>query len=63
MGKNTVHFHCPVNGWDCPYYQDSAIIGGQEEFCLCTLERPYDDCSDFFFNVDPEDYVDYVLDD
>ena len=26
------HFHCPVNGWDCPYYKDSDIIEGKKNF-------------------------------
>lgn len=32
--------YCPVNGWDCPYYQDNE----------CGLEDPYRDCDDFFSN-------------
>ena len=31
------HYHCPVNGWDCPYYKDSEIIEGSEEYCLWIL--------------------------
>ena len=47
------HFHCPVNGWDCPYYKD----GG-----LCTLENPIEECDDFYGmwgDCDPDDYTDY----
>lgn len=51
------HFHCPVNGWDCPYYKDEP-----NHQCLCTLESPIEDCDDFY-NVwgdsDPEEYTDY----
>ena len=25
-----MHYHCPVNGWDCPYYKNSEIIEGNE---------------------------------
>lgn len=57
------HFHCPVNGWDCPYYVDTAILDGQEEHCLCGMGlptaitnldpeveqlNPYEECDDFF---------------
>ena len=24
--KRGMHYHCPVNGWDCPYYKNSEII-------------------------------------
>ena len=57
------HFHCPVNGWDCPYYRDSEIIEGEEEFCLCKMDDPYLDCDDFFTmwaECEPEEYTDYV---
>ena len=30
--------YCPVNGWDCPYWQKD----GQ-----CTIENPAEDCDDF----------------
>ena len=47
------HFHCPVNGWDCPYYKKGE----------CTLENPYENCDDFYAmwgdDVDPEEYTDY----
>lgn len=65
------HYHCPVNGWDCPHYVDSATIEGQEEFCLCGMSfnqhnvcNPYEECDDFFSmwgeDCDPDDYTDYV---
>ena len=46
------HIHCPVNGWDCPYYSDSPIP------CQCTLEDPMNECDDFSVFWDPDD--DYV---
>lgn len=33
--KRGAHYHCPVNGWSCPYYKNNEIIEGEEEFCLC----------------------------
>ena len=35
------HIHCPVNGWDCPYYSNLPIP------CQCKLENPYEECDDF----------------
>lgn len=49
------HIHCPVNGWDCPYYTDE----GQP--CRCLLDDPYNDCDDFAAMWDADD--DYVDDD
>ena len=43
------HFHCPVNGWDCPYYKGEIEINGVTETCVCTLDDPYHDCDDFYF--------------
>lgn len=62
------HYHCPVNGWDCPYYKDSDIIEGVEEFHLCTIDgNPYEECDDFFemYGEDchPDDYTDFVDED
>lgn len=28
---------CPVNGWDCPYYEDG----------VCYVADPVEDCDDF----------------
>ena len=53
--KKKLHIHCPVNGWDCPYYTDE----GQP--CRCTLDNPMDECDDFYAmwgDVDSEDYTD-----
>lgn len=51
------HYHCPVNGWDCPYYSDSPI------HCQCTLENPMYECDDFTAmfgdECEPEDYTCY----
>ena len=56
------HFHCPVNGWDCPYYKSTANVDGKKERCLCTMENPYEECDDFYAsfgdNCKPEDYTD-----
>lgn len=66
MAKRTgKHFHCPVNGWDCPYYKDAVVIDGQEEYCICNIDGdPYEECDDFFdmYGEDchPDDYTDYV---
>lgn len=55
------HFHCPINGWDCPYYKDYD----EKDFnhgCLCTMENPIKECDDFFSmwgDCDPDDYTDY----
>lgn len=61
------HYHCPVNGWDCPHYRDTAVIEGSEEFCLCTIPGdPILECDDFYSmwgDCDPEDYTDYVDED
>lgn len=54
------HFHCPVNGWDCPYYKNSDEKDPNHR-CLCTMENPIEDCDDFFSmwgDCDPEDYTD-----
>ena len=24
--KRGAHYHCPVNGWSCPYYKNNEII-------------------------------------
>ena len=48
------HYHCPVNGWDCPHYKDEP-----KHPCQCTLENPYEECDDFASMYDEdEDYVD-----
>lgn len=49
------HIHCPVNGWDCPYYSDKGHP------CLCTIDDPMKDCDDFAVFWDPDD--DYIDDD
>ena len=53
-GKKMKHYHCPVNGWDCPYYTDDP------QPCMCTLEDPFHDCDDFASMWDEDDdYADY----
>lgn len=57
------HFHCPVNGWDCPYYKDEP-----HHPCVCTMENPYEECDDFIGmydalaegigEINPDDYTD-----
>lgn len=47
------HFHCPVNGWDCPYYTDTP------QPCMCTLEDPFHDFASMWDEDD--DYADYDL--
>lgn len=39
--------YCPVNGWDCPYWQKDGT---------CTIENPIEDCDDFgvFWDKDDE---------
>lgn len=45
------HFHCPVNGWDCPYYMEETLIDGKKESCVCGMTfdkmNPYYECEDF----------------
>ena len=43
------HIHCPVNGWDCPYYTNIPHP------CSCTLENPFEECDDFASMWDEED--------
>ena len=50
---NIKHIHCPVNGWDCPYYTD------EDHPCRCTLEDPLKDCDDFgTFWEEGDDFID-----
>lgn len=47
------HIHCPVNGWDCPYYTN------ENHPCRCTLADPMKDCDDFASMWDEgDDYID-----
>ena len=55
------HFHCPVNGWDCPYFKNETTINRQKETCICTLEDPMSDWDDFYGmwgDCEPDDYTD-----
>ena len=38
--------YCPVNGWDCPYWQKDGS---------CTIGNPIEDCDDFGIFWDKED--------
>ncbi len=52
------HIHCPVNGWDCPYYTDKGHP------CRCALDHPEEECDDFLVFWDPiEDDGDWIDDD
>ena len=52
------HIHCPVNGYDCPYYTDEGHP------CRCTLAHPEEECDDFLVFWDPiEDDGDWFDDD
>ena len=54
MNKKTKKvIYCPVNGWDCPYYNADGS---------CTMypeADPIDECDDFTFFWDRDD--DYVV--
>lgn len=52
------HYHCPVNGWDCPYYKDEP-----NHPCVCTMEDPYEDCEDFNSMWEGIDFKDEYTDD
>ena len=53
MKKTIEHIHCPVNGWDCPYYTDEGHP------CRCLLADPMRDCDDFATLWDEcDDYID-----
>jgi hypothetical protein len=50
------HYHCPVNGYDCPYYEEQP-----NHNCVCTLENPMDECDDFagsWEGSEPDEYTD-----
>ena len=42
--------YCPVNGWDCPYWQKDGT---------CTINNPMIECDDFgtFWDADDEYWV------
>lgn len=49
------HIHCPVNGWDCPYYN------AKNGHCkMYPKQDPIEHCDNFAFFWDVEDdYIDY----
>lgn len=53
------HYHCPVNGWDCPYYRNEQ----NGDFCLCEMDtNPYYECEDFRAEWDGYREIDYTDD-
>ncbi|MBR6552036.1 MAG: hypothetical protein IKT89_04255 [Clostridia bacterium] len=53
------HYHCPVNGWDCPYYKNEQ----NGDFCLCGMKKnPYYECEDFRAEWDGYREADYTDD-
>lgn len=53
-GKSKGHIHCPVNGWDCPYY-------GKYGTCKMWPESdPVEECDDFYYFWGDEEGKDYV---
>lgn len=58
------HYHCPVNGWTCPYFVEQTYIGDNIENYVCTCPgNPYEECDDFYAvwgdDISPDDYTDY----
>lgn len=49
------HIHCPVNGYDCPYFSNDNHPD------LCLLDNPIKDCEDFGLVWDEDD--DFIDDD
>ena len=48
------HIHCPVNGWDCPYFDANGC-------CMMYPDQdPIEECDDFaiFWDVE-DDYICY----
>lgn len=54
MKTNKGHIHCPVNGWDCPYYDANGC-------CIMYPDAdPKEECDDFYyFWSDDDDYICY----
>lgn len=50
--KKKGHVHCPVNGWDCPYWKENNICSMYPD------ADPIEECDDFIFFWD--NYDDYV---
>ena len=48
------HIHCPVNGWDCPYYKEKGICGMYPD------ADPLLECDDFYFFWGDDDSMDYI---
>ena len=43
MPKTIGHIHCPVNGWDCPYFDANGCC------MMYPNSDPYEECDDFYF--------------
>ena len=52
------HYHCPVNGWDCPYYKNE-----EDHPCQCTMENPMEECDDFASSWEGSTEEEYTDDD
>lgn len=54
--ENRGHIHCPVNGWDCPYFDANGC-------CMMYPDSdPLKECDDFaFFWEEEDDYVCYEI--
>jgi len=43
METNKGHIHCPVNGWDCPYFDANGC-------CMIYPDsNPLEECDDFYY--------------
>lgn len=49
MKKLVKRFFCPVNGWDCPYFEHGGACALVEQGC-----NPVDECDDAAFFADEE---------
>lgn len=51
---NKGHIHCPVNGWDCPYYDANGC-------CMMYPESdPIKECDDFYYVWGDDEEADYI---
>lgn len=50
--ENKGHIHCPVNAWDCPYFDANGC-------CMMYPDAdPKEECDDFYYFWDEDD--DYI---
>lgn len=52
--KATGHIHCPVNGWDCPYFDANGCCMMYPEF------DPIEECDDFYSIWGDDEEADYI---